>query len=253
MIMLVNAHILEIRIHGPESPDVVHVGDALTFLAGVEKAVKACSTEEGAGLALVKIRKGSAKYGLRQIAIGAAAASLITYGLTSGDYSQLPADARVGLRDAIGVAKRMGWTAEIRWQETDEQPAATITPDTVPPSATATLTCYTTVYGAVEVVGGQTPGVAVRTDAGDRVRVTTTTEVAQVFGNHLYRPVRVTGEAEYRVEDMGIVRFAASAEIEPMQEASFASVMGELRGALADGWSTATVEEMMADLRGAEV
>lgn len=244
--------IMEIRIRGPESPEMVHVGDALAFLAGLEKATKACSTEDGAGLALVRVRKGSAKYGLRQIAIGAAAAGLISYALTSGDYSQLPGEARAGLRDAIGVVKRMGWSAEIRWKETDEQPAATITPDTVSPSANATATCITTVFGVVEVVGGQTPGIAVRTDAGDRVKVVTTAETAQVLGNHLYRPVRVTGEAEYRVEDMGVVRFTSSAEIEPMEDASFASVIGELRGALADGWSTATLEEMMADLRGVE-
>jgi hypothetical protein len=246
------AAVMDIRIRGPDGPDVVHVGDVLAFLAGIEKAAQACSTEDGAGLALVRIRHGSARYGLRKIAIGAAAASLITYALSSGSYDQLPAEAKVGLRDAIAVTKRMGWAAEVRWDETDEQPSVVITGDTVPPSATATAACETSVYGVVEVVGGRTPGVAIRTDAGDRVKVATSTEQAKLLGNHLYQPVRITGTAEYRTEDMGITGFS-KADIEPVEEATFASVMGELRGALAEGWSDLTVEEMMTDLRGEEV
>jgi hypothetical protein len=245
------AHVMDIRIVGPASPESVHVGDVLQFLAGIEKAAKACSTDAHAGLALVKVRSGSARYGLRQIAIGAGAAGLITYALASGSYEQLPAEARVGLRDAVSVAKRLGWVAEIRWDEADDLPAATITADTMPPSEAATSQCETVVYGVVEVVGGKSPAVVIRTDGGERVKVVTTTEQAKHLASQLYQPVRIAGAAEYRVEDMCITGFN-NPQIDAFEGLSFAAVMGELRGALADGWSDSTVEAMLADLRGAE-
>jgi hypothetical protein len=243
--------IMEIKLCGQQGPDSVHVRDAMELLAGIEKAAKALSQEADAGLALIEINTGSARYGLRKIALGAAATGMLTYALSSGDYDQLPSEARVGIREALGAIRRIERTVEIRWNRDDALPAVTIDGNTPVPSATATSTCQTVVYGTIETVGGKTPGVVIRSDGGAKFRVHTTAEQAKVLGNRLYQPVRVTGVAEYRVEDLSVTAFEA-AEIEPFERVSFAAAMGELRGALADAWGEGSVKDMLADLRGGE-
>jgi hypothetical protein len=243
--------IMEIKLCGQQGPDSVHVRDAMELLAGIEKAARALSLEADAGLALVEINTGSAKYALRKIALGAAAASMLTYALSSGDYDQLPSEARVGIREALVAVKRLDRTVEIRWNREDPLPAITIDSTTPVPSATSTSTCQTIVYGTIETVGGKTPGVVIRADGGAKFRVHTTTDQAMTLANRLYQPVRVAGVAEYKIEDLSVVSFEA-AEIEPFERISFAAAMGELRGALADAWVDRSVQEMIADLRGDE-
>lgn len=147
--------------------------------------------------------------------------------------------------------KRLDRTVEVRWNRDDALPAVTIDSATPVPSATATSTCQTIVYGTIETVGGKTPGVVIRADGGAKFRVHTSAEQAKVLGNRLYQPVRVTGMAEYKVEDLSVTAFEA-AEIEPFERVSFAAAMGELRGALAESWVDGSVQDMLADLRGGE-
>jgi hypothetical protein len=177
---------------------------------------------------------------------------MITLALSSGSYDSIPADARSGLRDAIKINQRMGWTTEIRWSEEDEHPAVVIDANTTLPDPNSVSTCETTVYGIIETIGGKTPAVVVRTDGGDRVRCPVSAEVARSLANRLYQPVRITGLAEYSIESMAIEMFI-TAEIEPFEEVSLSASMGELRGALAIGWDETPVGVIMRDLRGVPV
>lgn len=241
--------VIEFRIRGPQGPADVSVSDALKVLSGLEQALCALTGVRGSAIAVVDVKGGSARYLVHARHIAIAAIQAVTFAVGSGVYDDLPKDARVGLRSMIRGIQDRGWHADVTWSQEDKAPSIEIGPGTAVPDPDATMTCETTAYGYIEQVGGKAPHVVVRLDSGARVTCPANEDLARQLALRLYQPVRVSGLAEFRLEDFGLARFS-SATIEPFEDAGFAAVMGELRVALADAWDPESPSQMLEDLRG---
>lgn len=228
----------------------VGIGDLSSLLSAVAEVVKAAGSDP-AELALVEVREGSATFGMH--ATHDASETMLSVIANARLDGQADTGNEIGRSlDRVRRAIPSGMTLELEQRFGEQTAALELTREGITPDEMPLIRGHTTMYGVVTGVlaSSSRPSARIRPRGAQRlVNLRVNQEQAQIFGSHLLKAVKVTGEAEWDPISLEIQRLKVETVVghAPPPLADSVRELGEL---VKDAWSDVDVVRYIDDLRG---
>lgn len=198
----------QIHIDGEINPTTLDAGDLATILGAWSDAIRSAGKQrnlpsEAARFSVSGIVDGSV--GMPLTFSTSEATELLIGELQNWAKSRL-VDIPRGMRGSISTLRNICHRLNVStWIGSPSGVKAVVEPDdaVIP----ARVAGETTLYGEVVRTGGEQPAIRIDTIYGTVTCANVSEELARVAAHQLYRSVRITGHAEWNVEDLELAQF----------------------------------------------